>query len=106
MPASFDPGTFIRKIMNKAKSYVGVLSFLLLHDYWGRVSLFMERDYTDQRLSNFDSISVATLDQKQPILGNEIKDILSVKLGLGPKACKDFFQFLYALVHLRDTACF
>jgi hypothetical protein len=106
MPASFDRGTFIRKIMNKAKSYVGVLSFLLLHDYWGRVSLFMERDYTDQRLSNFDSISVATLDQKQPILGNEIKDILSVKLGLGPKACKDFFQFLYALVHLRDTACF
>lgn len=82
----------MRKIRNKAKSYIGVLSFLLLNDYWGRVSFFMKKGYTDQILSNFDSISVAT-DQKQPISSDEIKDMLSVKLGLGPKACKDFFSF-------------
>ncbi|KAF8253455.1 kinase-like protein [Wilcoxina mikolae CBS 423.85] len=93
-----DVDKLVPTIRNKNNSYVGVLSFLLRHSKWRFIFGFIEKGFTDQKLSTLDIGDLPQLPQ------DEFNQMLSLEATVKSTEYINFFHFFMPELRYQDRS--
>jgi len=88
----------VTKIRNKENSYVGVLSFLVMHREWYYIFEFIKKGFSDQKLSTLGEDGLPVISE------DEFIQMLQLKSGGKSTAYVSFFRFFMPVLRYQDRS--
>jgi hypothetical protein len=95
-----DVDSLVPKVRDTGNSYVGVLSFLLLYSKWYFIFRFIEKGFSDQKLSTLD------VDGHPVIHEEDFIQMLALSPKAGDKSTEyvHFFSFFLPILRYQDRS--